>query len=194
MSDPKEQEAPTKTAPVQTPPVEEDGDEVEVEEASLYERLCEALDTKIEEDESVDEFKIRVVKDFSDMEVWTDERYEVLDKDVQDWVYDATTIHKGNITKKRKKSLPLLSGLDPEKTAKKRGRASLTDEPKRKTRTRGNDCLTRTMKELVASKKPEDLKAIDLVKTLNDKYGKEYSIAAVRYAQQAFATARELMK
>jgi hypothetical protein len=207
MSDPHVTTVPPEPKPAVQEPEDQESEEEngeteadEQEASSLYEHICEALDTIRAEDESVDEFKVRVIQAFSNMEVWTDDRYETLDKDVQDWVYDATITHKANITKKRKKALPLLPGLDQKKTkeTKRRGRASLNDaeEPKvrGRGRTSGNDCLTRTMKELVVSANPGDMKAMDLVTTLQTKYGKEYSIAAVRYAQQAFATASRLIK
>lgn len=162
----------------------------------LYHRICEALGSQCAADESPEEFKIRVVTEFSDMTQWPDEKYEVLSQDIQDWVYTATTTHKGNTNKKRKKNMPALPGLDPAPEAKqKRARVSLTVEPKRgRTRTTGDDCLTRTMKLLIAASTPENLKADDLVSSLHQKYGKEYSKAAVRYAQQAFMTARELLQ
>jgi len=163
----------------------------------LFDQVCKALDTEREDDESVEEFKIRVVTEFSDMSRWPDTKYEQLSKELQDWVYDATTTHKGNITKKRKKSLPVLPGLDPASTekTKRRGRASLNDEPVKRgrTRTSGDDCLTRTMKYLVTHGSPDTVKAPELVEALEAKYGKAYSTAAVRYAQQAFLTARELI-
>jgi len=169
----------------------------EEDSESLYQQVCDALETERHPGESVEDFKIRLVTEFSDMSQWPDDKYEMLSKDLQDWIYDATTTHKANITKKRKKTLPVLTGLDPapaEKT-KKRGRASLNDEPKvrGRTRTSGDDCLTRTMKYLVTHSSPDTLKAADLVKTLEAQYGKEYSTAAVRYAQQAFLTARTLI-
>src|SRR3954468_2986476 len=165
---------------------------------SLFQKICKALNTEQASDEDAEEFKVRVVTEFSNMDQWPDAKYEMLDKDVQDWVYDATTTHKNNRDKKRKKTLPALPGLDQTAGAKpRRGRVSLDDNVSSKrgrSRTSGEDCLTRTMKLLVANADPESLKAADLVKTLDDKYGKEYSTAAVRYAQQAFLTARDLMR
>ena len=166
-------------------------------EHSLLDQICHALNTEPQEDESAEDFKIRAVTDFSDMTRWPDEKYEQLSKEVQDWIYDATTTHKGNTTKKRKKALPALPGLDPEprEKNKRRGRASLNDEPKvrGRTRTSGEDCLTRTMTYLSTQSNPEAFKAADLVTSLEEKYGKQYSTAAVRYAQQAFLTARNLI-
>jgi len=184
-------------------PEEHEEKEVEEKEAAgngadtnqLYHKICAALQTECATDETPDEFKSRVVNEFSNMTVWPNEKYEALPQDVQDWVYDATMTLKGNATKKRKKNMPVLSGLDVAPTEKKkRGRASLVDEPKRgRTRSTGEDCLTRTMKLLVVEDQPENIKAVDLVKSLDKKYKKEYSVAAVRYAQQAFLTAREIL-
>jgi hypothetical protein len=201
MSDaPKEQEPETFPAPpVMEPEQEEDENEEEAEAEdteSLYQKIIQALATEHQDDETPEEFKIRVVTEFSDMSLWPDDKYEELLPEVQDWVYEATTIHKGNINKKRKKPLPTLPGLDttPEKGTRGRTRATLVDEPKRgRTRATGEDCLTRTMKLLVAQDNPENVKASELVKTLQAKYNREYSPAAVRYAQQAFLTARDLI-
>jgi hypothetical protein len=194
MSDAPPQEQPN-PAPNSPPPqpIEEPGEE-ETPTESLYHQICQALETACHGDETPEDFKIRAVTDFSDMSMWPDEKYEMLSKGVQDWVFDATTIHKNNTNKKRKKPLPILPGLDSTET-RARGRVSLSDEPKRgRTRSTGEDCLTRTMKLLVVNNSPEKLKAADLVDSLKDKYGKEYSTAAVRYAQQAFLTARELIE
>jgi hypothetical protein len=199
MSDqPTPQQQPEPPQPEPEPEKENGEKEVENGEdtTQLYHRICEALGTQCAADESPEEFKVRVVTEFSDMTQWPDEKYEVLSQDIQDWVYTATTTHKGNTNKKRKKNMPALPGLDPAPEAKqKRARVSLTMEPKRgRTRTTGDDCLTRTMKILIAANSPENLKADDLVSTLHSRYGKEYSKAAVRYAQQAFMTARELLQ
>lgn len=164
---------------------------------TLFHKICRALNTERAGDEDAEEFKVRVVTEFSNMDHWPDDRYETLDKEVQDWVYDATTTHKNNRDKRRKKTLPSLPGLDQTGTKPRRGRQTLDDNtPMRRgrSRTSGEDCLTRTMKLLVADSNPDGLKAADLVQTLEANYGKQYSTAAVRYAQQAFLTARELMR
>jgi hypothetical protein len=191
MSDQPQQPVPQpEPTPQQEPSAVHNGQDT----TQLFHQICDALDTERASDEGVEEFKIRVVTEFSDMTVWPDSRYETLSEEVQNWVYEATTVHKANTNKKRKKPLPELPGLDPipaPKLAKIR-RASLVDEPKRG-RTRGEDCLTRTMKILLDNPEPEKVKAQDLVKMLEAQYGKAYSTAAVRYAQQAFTTARGLL-
>jgi hypothetical protein len=189
---------PQQPPPHQEPPENGDKEEEAVQNGQdtlLYSKICEALDTERATDESIEEFKIRVVTEFSDMTAWPDAKYETLPSDVQDWVYAATTAHKGNTNKKRKKVLPDLPGLDPmpiPKQAKKIKRASLVDEPKHG-RARGDDCLTRTMKILIDNPDPDKIKAQDLAGMLEARYGRKYSPAAVRYAQQAFTTARNLL-
>jgi hypothetical protein len=181
---------------VHAPTVPSNGHDVQ---ETLLHKICRALNTERTTDETAEEFKVRVVTEFSNLDHWPDDRYETLDKDVQDWVYDATTTHKNNRDKRRKKALPIMPGLDQGdgRQKQRRGRQTLNDDtPARRgrARTSGEDCLTRTMKLLVADSHPENLKAADLVTTLNQKYDKEYSTAAVRYAQQAFLTARELLR
>jgi hypothetical protein len=196
MSDaPREQEPEIPIAPVTEPEEDEEENEEAEDTKSLYQKITQVLATEQQEDEDAEDFKIRVVTEFSDMSLWPDDKYEDLPKAVQDWVYDATTVHKGNINKKRKKPLPTLPGLDTTPEKGRRGRrVSLVDEPKRgRTRATGEDCLTRTMKLLVVKDDPENIKAAELVATLKEKYGRDYSPAAVRYAQQAFLTARELL-
>jgi hypothetical protein len=158
---------------------------------TLYAEICELVGFEKGEDEDPNDFKGRVVEEFSNMAEWPDAKYDALPARVKDWVYDATNEYKANRSRKRQRALPAMTGLD---VAERTGRADL-NAPVRKTkeskRQPGTDCVTRTMKLLA---KTPNATADDLVTQLKELYAKDYSKAAVRYAIQAFHTAKTVLE
>lgn len=164
---------------------------------SLYDEICTALGVTKEQDESNEDFKGRAVEAFSDTDDWPDEKYYALPERLQEWIHSATEEYKRNRDRKRPRKLPPVPGLDsaarsgggrPDINApvEKRGRGA----GRQRKREVGSDCVTRVMKELVNT---PDASAKDLQGTLNQKYEKEYSEAAIRYAIQAFRTAKQVL-
>lgn len=148
---------------------------------TLYAEISDFVGFEKAEHESPEDYKGRLVLEFSDMNEWPDDRYDRLPQHVKHWIYDATTEYKANRSRKRARPLPPLSGLD----GPTRRRADLhTNTGKGRAKT-GDDCLTRVIKELVVSP-ATDLNSLTAL--LKEKYGKEYSKAAVRYAMTAYQT------
>jgi hypothetical protein len=176
------------------PDEEEDSKESERTHHTMYELICDILDTRRDDDESVDDFKIRVVKHLSNVNEWPDEEYHQLPEAVQDWVYDTTQIYKVNKDpeRKRKKKLPALPGLDAD-PHKRRQRPDIDSPlPLRRGRGRtGEDCMTRTMRYL--RDHPDENETKNIQEALKEQYQKEYSYPAVRYAQNAWRTVQHLM-
>jgi hypothetical protein len=166
----------------------------EMEEQSLYQLVCDLLRIEKEPDEENDDFKIRVIRRFSNMDEWPDEQYERLPEPLQDWIYNTIQTYKKNRApeRKRKSALPALPGLDGD--LRRRWKREDIDAPlKTRGRSRsGEDCLTRTMEYVHSNPDNSDTRAI--VEALEQQHGKKYSYSAVRFAQNAYHTAKRIMQ
>jgi len=147
---------------------------------TLYGEISDHVGFEKAEDESVEDYKGRLVLEFSNMNEWPDDRYDRLPQHIKHWIYDATIEYKANRKRKNPRMLPPLSGLD----SPARRRADLNSAYKGRAKT-GDDCLTRVIKEMVVT---PGIDLPTLVDTMKTKYGKEYSKAAVRYAMTAYQT------
>lgn len=114
-------------------------DDVEDTEATLYDAIVEHTELEREDDETVEEFKDRLVQHFNDVD---DDTFAAFPEQVRDWADDAIKVTKANRGARNKKALPVIDGLEEpvvekpakkEKAAKapKKEKAAAGDKPKR---------------------------------------------------------------
>lgn len=188
-----------KTPEDETKTAEKEGETVEKERSeddeTLFEKICSVTDLDREEDESAEDFKVRVVRHFADTYPNTDEgnaAFEQIDSEVTDWVDSATEIHRSNKGARNKKRLPEIDGLEEDEEPKsKRGGAGKEKaekkprEKKEKPEPKGRDPeANRFFRVAEFLVKDPDLTADELV-TAASKTG--YSERSVRRVHEAWA-------
>ena len=155
----------------------------------VYGEICRVLETRKNDDETADEFKVRVMKEFNQ---FSEDEFNDLPETVQHWASNTSRVMQNNLARRRPQALPQMLGLDAVIR-----RYDITKPPEEKTpgtrRVKGQDAITRIFGILVESDKPEDVKAKDVAEKLKQKYDIEYSNSAVNQAIHAFLTARQVL-
>jgi len=103
--------------------METEDTETEDKNNSLYNMIVEETDLEHEDDETVEDYKERLVTHFNDMD---DDAFAALPNEVSDWADAAIKATKANRGARNKKPLPAIDGLEEpapaEEPAAKRGR------------------------------------------------------------------------
>jgi len=155
----------------------------------IYGEICRVLKTSKKENETADEFKVRVMKEFNQ---FSQEEFDELPETVQHWASNTSRVMQNNLARQRPQALPQMLGLDAVIR-----RYDITKPPEAKTpgrrRVKGQDALTRIFTILADMDDPTEAKAKDVVEQVKQKYEAEYSSSAVSQAIHAFLKAREVL-
>jgi hypothetical protein len=155
----------------------------------VYGEICRNLDTRKSENETADEFKVRVMKQLNS---FSEEEFNELPEIVQHWASSTSRVMQNNHLRQRPQALPQMLGLDAVIR-----RYDITKPPEQKTtgrrRVKGEDAITRIFNLLVEMDHPEQAKAKEVTEQIKQKYNTEYSNSAVNQAIHAFNTARQVL-
>jgi hypothetical protein len=156
---------------------------------TLFDRICQLLDTGKSPDETADEFKLRVAKSFNG---WAPEDFEDLPESVKMWQIDTSKVVARNLGRQRPRALPGLPGLDTTLVRIDLSRPEPKKPPGRK-RHKGEDATTRIMMLLSEMENPAAAKIEELRQAINDRHNIVYSDSALKTNKNAFIVAREIL-
>lgn len=160
----------------------------QVQARGIYGAICRVLNTQKGENETADEFKVRVVQQLN---TYSQEDWDELPETVQHWVSSTAKVMQNNLARRRPQALPQMLGLDAVIR-----RYDITKPPEQKTpgrkRVKGQDAISRIFGLLIEMDDPTQAKAKEVSEQIKAKYDVEYSASAVNQAIHAFLTARKV--